>query len=334
MSVRPHLWSLRSRTRSLLRTMDNRLKPLYCPWQQRANGAVLAVDIDAWVGLFAQLTWVVYLLQYCEERGMVPRIRLTGPLYARAPGLDWLGDLFALRHRREDNPGPPIGVLRISRISEFAQLGLARDIPARISVQQAARLIREQLRVRPDIQAHVDRFAAQHFDRRRVIGLHFRGTDKVTEAHRVSWEDCAATVDNYRRAHPDTQALFVSSDEAAFIDWIRGRIAGIEVIAHDDQERSRDGKPIHTQAARGDNGQKAREALINTLLLSRCDVLIRSSSFMSAWSSLFRPDLPIIMLNAPFDAKCWFPDAELMTRSMKQYLPEALRDVSAPVPHS
>lgn len=326
MSVRPHLWSLRSRTRSLLRTMDNSLKPLYCPLQQRTNHGVLAVDIDAWVGLFAQLTWVLYLLQYCEERKLTPHIRLTGPLYAREPGLDWLGDLFERPHEWADSPGLPIRALQVSRISEFAQLGLARDIPARISVHQAARLIREQLRVRPDIQAHVDRFAAQHFDRRRVIGLHFRGTDKATEAHRVSWEDCAATVDNYRRAHPDTQVLFVSSDEAAFIDWIRDRIAGIEVIAHDDQERSRDGKAIHTQAARGDNGQKAREALINTLLLSRCDVLIRSSSFMSAWSSLFRPDLPVIMLNAPFDAKCWFPDAELMTRSMKQYLPDTLRE--------
>ncbi len=326
MSLRPRIWSLRSRTRLLLRSVDYRFKPLYCPLQQRSNGGVLAVDIDAWVGLFAQLTWVVYLLQYCEERGLEPRIRLIGPLYSRIPGQDWLGELFERPFGRSDAPETPVRALRTSRIAEFAQLGLARDIPARISVHQAARLIREHLRVRADIQAHVDCFAAQHFDRRRVIGLHFRGTDKATEAHRVSWEDCAATVDNYRRAHPDMQVLFVSSDEAAFIDWIRDRIAGIEVIAHDDQERSRDGKAIHTQAARGDNGQKAREALINTLLLSRCDVLIRSSSFMSAWSSLFRPDLPVIMLNAPFDAKCWFPDAELMTRSMKQYLPDTLRE--------
>lgn len=334
MRLRPHLWAVRDWTKGLMHRLDARLKPFYCPLQQRANRGVLAIDIHARVGLFAQLTWVLYLLQHCNERDLALQLRMTGPYYGRTPGQDWLRDLFEVTVGAEGRPLQARRRIRTSRIADFEQLGIGRHIPKALTVEQACRLIRGGLRVREDLQHHVDGFAARHFRGRHVIGLHFRGTDKSKEARRVSWEDCAATVENYRRAHPEAEAVFLSSDEAAFIDWMRDRLEDIEVIAHDDRERSRDGKAIHIDAARGDNGQKAREALINTLLLSRCDVLIRSSSFMSAWSSLFRPDLPIIMLNAPFDGQCWFPDAELMTRSMKQYLPETLRDGSAPVPHS
>lgn len=325
MRLRPHLWAVRDWTKGLMHRLDARLKPFYCPLQQRANRGVLAIDIHARVGLFAQLTWVLYLLQHCNERDLALQLRMTGPYYGRTPGQDWLRDLFDLTLDAERRPQRSARRIRTSRIADFEQLGIGRHIPKVLTVEQASRLIQGGLRVREDLQQHVERFTARHFRGRHVIGLHFRGTDKSKEARRVSWEDCAATVENYRRAHPDASAVFVSSDEAAFVDWMRDRLHGIEVIAHDDQERSRDGKAIHIEAARGDNLQKAREALINTLLLSRCDVLIRSSSFMSAWSSLFRPELPIVMLNAPFDAQCWFPDAELMRRSMKQYLPEALR---------
>lgn len=73
-------------------------------------------------------------------------------------------------------------------------------------------------------------------------------------------------------------------------------------------------QPIHLNLA-GDRNRKGFEALVNCLLLSRCDALIRSASFLSGWSNVFNPALPVIMLNRPFDAALWFPDREVLKRA-------------------
>ena len=36
---------------------------------------------------------------------------------------------------------------------------------------------------------------------------------------------------------------------------------------------------------------------MNALLLAKCGVLIRTTSFLSAWASLFNPELKVILLN-------------------------------------
>jgi hypothetical protein len=60
------------------------------------------------------------------------------------------------------------------------------------------------------------------------------------------------------------------------------------------------------------NRIKAREALVNCLLLARCRALIRTASFLSGWASVFNPELSVIMLNRPYQEALWFPDREVL----------------------
>jgi hypothetical protein len=62
---------------------------------------------------------------------------------------------------------------------------------------------------------------------------------------------------------------------------------------------------------------------VNSLLLSRCHVLMRTASFLSAWSSIFNPALPVVMLNRPIDGKLWFPDREILGDAVSLCLPAA-----------
>ncbi len=39
------------------------------------------------------------------------------------------------------------------------------------------------------------------------------------------------------------------------------------------------------------------ESILDALLLSKCDLLVRTSSNLSLWSTYFNPDLPVILLN-------------------------------------
>jgi hypothetical protein len=63
------------------------------------------------------------------------------------------------------------------------------------------------------------------------------------------------------------------------------------------------------------NYRKGEEALINCLLLSRCSALIRTTSFLSAWASIFNPALPIVLLNAPYAKSPWYPEKLLIPGS-------------------
>jgi hypothetical protein len=69
------------------------------------------------------------------------------------------------------------------------------------------------------------------------------------------------------------------------------------------------------------NYRKGQEALINCLLLSRCSTLIRTTSFLSAWASIFNPGLPIVLLNEPYAKSLWYPEKVLIPRSLAGYGP-------------
>jgi hypothetical protein len=110
----------------------------------------------------------------------------------------------------------------------------------------------------------------------------------------------------------------VSSDEESFVDFIekefRDRLA---VVYHDDHERSTSQIAVHRSKS-GDPFRKGEEAVVNCLLLSKCSALIKTASFLSGWSKLFNPDLPVQLLNPPFERQLWFPDREFVAGTLPQ----------------
>jgi hypothetical protein len=59
--------------------------------------------------------------------------------------------------------------------------------------------------------------------------------------------------------------------------------------------RSLDGRPI--DVVQGDNRAKGEDAVMDCLLLSRCQYLVRTASNLSLCSTLFSPDMPVMLLN-------------------------------------
>jgi hypothetical protein len=190
-----------------------------------------------------------------------------------------------------------------------------------MSIRSANQLFNENVQLKSEMQDYIDDFVNRYFYRRQILGLHYRGTDKGSEAPPVSWDFCLQTIVNFLDSNRQIDALFVSSDEQPFIEFIERKLKRIEVLYHDDKQRSSDGKPVHAYRKGDDNYTKGKEALVNCLLLSRCNALIRTASFLSAWSSIFNPRLPVVLLNRPFSRKLYFPDREIVTKSMDVYLP-------------
>ncbi|NDP46990.1 MAG: hypothetical protein GZ085_01110 [Sulfuriferula multivorans] len=325
MSVRKLYWQGLIDCRNYFRTIDNRLKPFYCPLQQKNNHGIYAVNITAKVGFFAQLSWCLTILEHCRRFNLTPHIVLSSPFYTRPSDDNWFEYYFEnIKLTTGNRKNIEMRRISISTISDIEQLGLPSAMGTPMTIGDAKTLLDENVRIKDEIQDCVESFVAKHFAHKTVLGVHYRGTDKKAEAWPVTLEFCAQTISNYLAANPEIDALFVASDEDSFIEWIETKFTDIEVIHHDDQERSSDGKAIHVQPSLGDNYIKGKEALINCLLLSRCSALIRTASFLSAWSSIFNPVLPVIMLNQPYGEKRWFPDSMIAKNSMDQYLPNPI----------
>lgn len=283
----------------------------------------LDVEIDAKLGFFAQLNWCLYILAYCEERALHPNIRLIGAQYGVASNRDWFHDFFDEVEGNEhaglshgESNGNKVAKLSIRHINEtrFASL-----YASSMTIERAHQLFRSHYRIKPHIETYVNDFVTRELSNGAAIGVHYRGTDKKSEAEPVNWLSCFNSVIKCASDHTEVKSVFLSSDDPRFIDWFSNHAKGtLTVISHPDEERSRDEQPVHTN--RNGNGQrKGFEALVNCLLLSRCAALIRTASFLSGWSSIFNPLLPITLLNEPYACTQWFPDRELIRRSDNRY---------------
>jgi hypothetical protein len=67
--------------------------------------------------------------------------------------------------------------------------------------------------------------------------------------------------------------------------------------------------PIHFSGYPG--LEIGREALVSSLLLSNCGYLVKMPSYLSAWSKIFNPDLPVTLAAPPRPDAFWFPDSQI-----------------------
>ena len=155
-------------------------------------------------------------------------------------------------------------------------------------------LIERYIRITPYIQMKIDTFVEQNFEDYFIIGVHYRGTDKDTEAPRVSYEDVFLEISKaLNKIEEHEYKIFVATDEQAF-RYLFPEQFPLQVI-YTDSIRSVNGEPVHM--SQGNNYQKGEDAVIDCLLLSKCNFLIRTSSNLSYCSCFFNPTLPFILLN-------------------------------------
>ena len=164
----------------------------------------------------------------------------------------------------------------------------------RLSRRQGHALIGRHVRPKARIRSTVEEFVRDHFRNSFVIGVHYRGTDKHEEAPRIPYDRVRAAVrDAMSRVQTANCKLFLATDEQAFLDYMLEAFPGI--LSFRRMHRSVDGQPIHERCL--DNFEKGESAVIDCLLLSRADLLIRTASNLSLCSTMFNPDLPVVLLS-------------------------------------
>ena len=163
---------------------------------------------------------------------------------------------------------------------------------------QAAQIVKKYIHVKESVLRKVESFVSRYFNGIFTIGVHYRGTDKGVEASPVSYEKVFQSI--LARIPPQgSWQIFVATDEIPFLKAIQLQFPGRVVAC--DAIRSEGKLGVHFLSEEG--YRKGEEALIDALLLSRCQLLIRTSSNLSLWSTYFNPDLPTVLLNLRFRSR-------------------------------
>lgn len=252
---------------------------------------IVYLDSSVSAGMFAAYYMVLGALEYSHEHklsGVKVNFRREGLYYDPAKGNNWWEYYFEPLplHKK----GKKCKLRKIAPIKKVAFITKG----TRLSKGRAHQLIEQYIHVKPFIQQKADAFVEEHFKGLHIIGVHYRGTDKDSEAPRVSYETvydkiceeiAAYGASNYR--------IFVATDEQAFLNFMLMRFG--EDVIYRDAMRSLGKEPVHF--ARLDPYEAGEEALLDCLILSRSSVLIRTSSNLSSVSSKMNPNLRVINLS-------------------------------------
>lgn len=166
-----------------------------------------------------------------------------------------------------------------------------------MSRERGYELIKKYLRIKPHIQQKTDSFQERNFGDDFIIGVHYRGTDKIAEARRIPYEEVKSAIqkaiDNLPQPYINAYKIFVATDEQAFLDFIKMEFSC--PILYIDSLRSINGQPVHDTLYTS-NYQRGEDAIIDCILLSKCNRLVRTVSNLSFWAERFNPFMPVDVL--------------------------------------
>jgi hypothetical protein len=152
------------------------------------------------------------------------------------------------------------------------------------------RVVAERIRVKDHVLAEVNQFWDRHLAGERVIGLHYRSTDKpagLAKRNRPMLPGIEEYLDRALAAPGSADAkFFLATEDELAVERARERLGNRLVSI--DATRSRNDVPPHFAVGGPRVGQ---EALVDCLLLSRCDYLVHGKSNLSGAAMLFNPRL-------------------------------------------
>jgi hypothetical protein len=273
-------------------------------------------------GFFSEFQSVLGALAFAEAGGAAAvRVDFHSPLYVdRERGPNWWtyyfrNDVMAVGPPAFSNREVQLDavVTKYGRYGGFADLIQGRTpyfypITFGISRSELHRIAATCVSPRSEICEEVARFKSAEFAAGAfVVGVHYRGTDatrgrmgRLTH-YRTAPVPYQAYADEVRRvletAAPRAFQIFLATDEIDCVDFMR-REFGDRVIGVGDAPRVRAGQQgVHLDRTLAVSGyQKGKAALVDSLLLSSTDYLVKGRSNLSDASLVFSPSLPYSFL--------------------------------------
>ena len=268
-------------------------------------------------GLFGNvLTHPFQILPYLYERGIFPAWELRSKHYGDPPDMLTIPGVVDLAYT------PPEGPYRSLELNEMRRrhgqilggdwITLSKMWNAYFKVPQ--RVLDAAQGILPP---------------GRTLGIHYRGTDKQTS----SWDSNPITPDAYISLIRDFlsqneafHSVFVGTDEPSFVDRLQAQIRlPIQALGAAEFHMAAE----HSTSRR----EKSDRAMLDCILLSRCDTVIETSSALPSFTKIFNPSLPVyrcsaskLFSNMPYFPVAYIPVLPVSSPESQAILCETMRD--------
>ena len=240
-------------------------------------------------GLFCVFNTVLAALDD-YDRGIIDGLHVDfedqGLYYDKKVGLNWWEYYFEpIRLGKEAS----------KKFPQYKKTIYALKGEFEIPLERANELIKKYIKIKPALQEKIDEIYANQFKGHDVIGVHYRGTDKKSEAPKVSYEEAYWKIDEVvREKNFKNLKIFLATDDGKFFEFLKEKYP--DQLFGMDAMRSKNGKPVHF-AKTVENYRKGEEAIIDAILLSKCQFLIKTASNLSQCSREFNPSIPTVQMN-------------------------------------
>ena len=149
------------------------------------------------------------------------------------------------------------------------------------------KIIKKYVKINNFIKKIVENFEKKNFKNKKVLGVHFRGTDmKTTPSHPFppTFSQITFLIDNFLNKH-GYDKVFIITEQLDYLNKLKKRYEN-KIICFD-SFRSNKSKVFQETSRNNHRYLLGRDILIETLLLSKTDIIISSKTNVSKAALLF-----------------------------------------------
>lgn len=248
-------------------------------------------------GLYGQiLTWVLEILPYLDENNIKPKWNITSQYY---------GDIFGKHILLNYIPDDSDDIVTLTNIKTNHALHFGNDFDS------ANKLWNKYFRFSPDILNKVDNYI-NGLDMKKTLGIHYRGTDKInTEGGYINTSLFTSVLDDYLLSNKIDNIIIFTDEKKSIIDIKTHYQEKYNIIYSKDLYNSKHSDILFFNNIKNNINLENHyiNALIDMIVLSKCSVVFKTASALSAWSKILNIDIEIYRISSFIHD--WFPDSRI-----------------------
>lgn len=244
-------------------------------------------------GLYACFHCILYGLYICEEEGIKPLIALgSNHLYYDNSIGENIFTYFYKQDAIPDIAVPTMTVTNLGGYLNWVNISIKEKVLSNL-------LIKKYFILNDAVTAAITRFQNRFFSGNRMLGVHYRGTDKISETPLLHFSEYVKKID-YLFNGNFCDKLFFATDELELRTYVKNRY-GEKAILYDIEGHQTSAASIPSTGLHFIEGSSpylnARNAIMEAYLLAGCDLFISShKSSMSVFVTFINPDIIHIIL--------------------------------------
>lgn len=232
---------------------------------------------DMHQGLFGQVFYhVLQVLPYLSSEGIFPAWDLRTLHYGDPPERRTIPGVLDLAY---EPPHGPYKTLSLAELCRRHSHILGNDW------HELNRIWNLYFRIPERVLSRAD----EVMPKGKILGVHYRGTDKQTtswDSNPISQPEFITLLEDFMVDRPGFDMIFAATDEYSFVERLRKTLA-LPVLSLGEVE-------FHLSATHSTTrAEKADRAMLDCVLLSRCDCVIETSSALPSFTKLLNPELEI-----------------------------------------